>query len=97
MKMYFFVFHVQPRSDLENVNNIGEAYVSCWIEANSIIKAEKISMRKISDLKWDILEKEEAFEIASDHYAPDSDGFEFYQQALIDKCVLRFHTYPAEE
>lgn len=45
--MYFLVFHVQPRPDLENADNIGGAYVSCWIEADSIKRAEQIAKQKI--------------------------------------------------
>jgi hypothetical protein len=95
--MYFLLFHVQPRPDLEDADDIGGAYVSCWIEADSIKQAEQITKWKIGDLKWNILEKDDAYELIPDHYTPDSAGFEFYQQALIDKMVLCFHTYPAEE
>src|SRR4051812_27269926 len=96
MKMYFLVFHVQPRPDLEDANDIGGAYVSCWIEADTIKQAEQIAKQEIGDLKWDILEKDDAYELDPKDYTSDSDGFEFYQQALIDKMILRFHTYPAE-
>ena len=97
MKMYLLSFHVQPRPDLEGAEDIGGAYVNCWIEADSIKQAEQIAKRKIGDLKWNILEKDDTFEIAPDHYTPDSAGVEYYQQALIDKMVLCFHTYPVGE
>ena len=95
--MYYFVFHVQPRPNLEDANNIGGAYVSCWIEANVITEAEQIAIKKIDGLKWNIIEKEDSFELEPGHYVSDADGFEFYQQALIDKLVLRFHVYPKHE
>ena len=97
MEIYFFIFHVQPRPDPEDADNVGGAYVNCWIKADSITGAQQIARQKIDDLKWHILEKDNAFELPPGHYSPDSDGFEFYQQALIDKFVLRFHTYPAEQ
>jgi hypothetical protein len=97
MKMYFLVYHVQPRPDLEDADDVGGAYVSCWIEADSLKQAEQIAKQEIGDLRWDILEKDDSFEIDPKTYTPDSDGFEFYQQALIDKIVLRIHTYPIEE
>ncbi|MDO3624679.1 hypothetical protein [Mucilaginibacter sp. BT774] len=75
--------------------HIGVAYVSCWIEADSIKQAEQIAMQEIGDLKWNIIEKDDAYELEPAGYTPDSDGFELYQKALIDKIVLRFHTYPA--
>jgi len=97
MKMYFLLFHVQPRPDLEDADDIGGAYVSCWIEADSIKQAEQIAKQEIGDLRWDILEKEDAFEITEDYYDKDSDGYEYYEQALIDELVIVFHTYPMEE
>ena len=94
--MYFLVFHAQPRPDLEDADDIAGAYISCWIEANSLRRAEAIARQEIGDAKWDIMEREEAHEIEADKYLPDSEGYEFYQQAKDDKYVFRFHTYPIE-
>ena len=94
--MYFFVYHVKPSPKMKNAANIAGAYVSCWIEAASITIAEKVAEKKIELTDWQIIELDESFEIGEDHYSKDSESFQFYKQALIDKWVLRFHTYPFE-
>jgi hypothetical protein len=94
--MYFFVFHVKPLADLENLSNIAGAYVSCWIEENSLTKASEIAKKEIRLAKWEVLETDEAYEIKEDYYSKDSEEFKIYKQALIDKWFLRFHTYPSE-
>ena len=96
MAIYFFTFHAQPRPDLEDADGIAGAYTNCWIEADNINQAEKIAKQEIGDLRWEILEKEDSFEITEDHYSKDSDGYDYYKQALIDKLVIVFHTYPIE-
>ena len=94
--MYFLIYHVRPLPELNNSEGIGGAYVSCWIEAGSLKQADSISRQEIGLANWEILERDEAYKIKSYDYSRESDGYEFYQQALIDKWVLRFHTYPIE-
>jgi len=96
MKMYFLVYHVKPAINMENSGGLVGAFVSCWIEANSINEAKQIATGEIRLAKWELLELDDAYEIKKEDYSIDSDGWEFYQQALIDKWVLRFHTYTAE-
>jgi hypothetical protein len=81
---------------LKNDSNIGGAFVGCWIEAASLKKAINIAIEKINENDWDIIKKDQAVRIKEGHYSNNDSGFEFYQQALMDKCVLRFHTYPKE-
>ena len=90
------MYHVKPLPDLKNTDNIAGAYVSCWIEASSMIKADKIAIDEIGLAKWNVLERDDAYEIKEEYYSDNSTGLEFYKQALIDKWVLRFHTYPIE-
>jgi hypothetical protein len=97
MKMYFLVYHAQPQPGLKDAKDIGGAYVSCWIEADSIDQADTIARQEIATVKWDVVEKEEAYEVNADDYSSDADGLELYQQALVDKWVLTFHTYPIEK
>lgn len=95
--MYFIIYHVKPLSAAQDLANIEGAYVSCWVEANSLTKASKIARNEIIGLaKWEIMGMDEAYEIKEEYYTEDSSGLEFYKQALVDKWVLRFHTYPSE-
>ena len=90
------MYHVKPSLDLENAGNIDGAYVSCWIKAISVTEADKIAQDEIGLGKGNVLEWEDAYEIKKENYSNNSAGLEFYKQALIDKWVLRFHTYPVE-
>jgi hypothetical protein len=97
MKMYFIVYHAIPQPGSRNTKSIAGAYISCWIEAAYLEQADTIERQKINAINWGILERDDAYEINAATYSPESEGLEFYQQALIDKCVLRIHTYPIEE
>jgi hypothetical protein len=97
MRMYFIVYHAKPQPGSRNTEGIAGAYVSCWIEAASLEQADTIARQEISAIKWGILERDVAYEISEKTYSSESDGLEFYQQALIDKCVLRIHTYPIQD
>jgi hypothetical protein len=93
--MYFLVYHVKPLPGSNNRQDIGAAYVSCWIEATTEQKAKKIAITQIKAVKWEVLEIDECYEINKKNL--DRPGqIESYNQALIDKWVLRFHTYPLE-
>jgi hypothetical protein len=94
MKMYFLVYHATPLPDLNNSANFGGAYISCWIEADTLRRAEKISRREIKQAKWKVLTREEAYETRAEYYIGNPSGLEYFQQALTDKWVLRIHTYP---
>ncbi len=87
--MYFLVYHVKPDSD--NRDDIGGAYVSCWIDSST----EQIAITEIKALKWNILEIDTCYEVKKKNLKKPGE-IEFYSQALIDKWVLIFHTYPLE-
>ena len=91
--MYFIIYHVSPTEDLMDKNKYGGAYVSCWIEATTMEKAILVAEAEILEANWQILEQEEAYVVTEKDYLPDSPGFKFYDQALIDKAVLCFNTY----
>ena len=93
--IYFLIFHGQPNLDAENIDNIGGAYINCYVQANNLEQADKNSRKDIRKMKWEILEREEAYELDADSLSDK--GREYYEQALIDKTVYVLHTYPIEE
>ena len=46
---------------------------------------------------WIVLQKEEATLVDEDFYSIESDGRQYYEQALIDNWVVVQHTYPSED
>jgi glucan phosphorylase len=95
-EIYFLIYHVKPLGQLYNAENIGGAYVSCWIEGQSLKEAKSTALKQIKLAKWEVLEIDEARLVNEKYYRKRSTGLEFYEQALLDKWVLRFHTYPVK-
>jgi len=93
MKMYFLVYHVKPLPDLVNSSSLAGAYVSCWIKSDSIKKARNTAENEIERARWEIIKIDTFYEITEGDYATDSESYQLYRQALVDKWVLRFHTY----
>ena len=97
MQVYYLMIWAKPmKHNIEEMNLAG-AYINCWILSDNIEEAEKIAMQKIHELRWDILEIEEIFEVTERYYSNNSEGLERYEQALLDKEVYTFHTYESEE
>ena len=81
----------------KNVFEVGGAYINCWIDATNIKIAKSIANRNIEESSWQIDNLEEGYEVTEKDYENKPEGFESYQQALLDKEVYVFHTYPAED
>ncbi len=93
--MHYIIYHVKPTPELLIYEaNIGGAYVGCWIEAPSYKSACVTAEREIQLANWQIIEQDEAYEVTDKDYLPGSLELEYYEQSLIDKEVLVFHTYP---
>lgn len=89
------MFHGQPKLDAEDVDNVGGAYINCYVQADNLEQANKISRKDIRKMKWEILEQEDAYELDADSVSDE--GREYYEQAIINKTVYVLHTYPIEE
>jgi hypothetical protein len=93
--MKFITYHVIPTEDLDKKDNIGGAYVNCFIESESSSHSQEIAKKQLSQLHWEIIELEELTII--DQNTVSEENKEYYEQALIDKEVFVFYTYPTEE
>ncbi len=94
MKMFLLTYHAKPNKTFEDYNEIGGAWVNCWIEHESPEEAEKIAKKEIEDYDWQIKKLDEIIEVDENYYSENEDKKEYFEQALIDKIVLLFHTYP---
>ena len=93
--MKFITYHVRPTEEFDNEEGIGGAYVNCFIESESSQQAQEIAKKQITELKWEIFELEELTHMDQDTVSEEKR--EYYEQALIDKEVFVFYTYPIEE
>jgi hypothetical protein len=93
MKMFYIVYHCQPNKKYAG-ELIGGAYIGCWIATTTLSKVDKIARKLIKEQNWSILETDEEGEILPGSMNKKNPRFEYYEQALIDKEVLVFYTYP---
>ena len=93
--MKFITYHVKPTEEFDNQEEIGGAYVNCFIESDSNQQAQEIAIKQIAELYWKIIELEELTNI--DEKSVSDEKREYYEQALIDKEVFVFYNYPLNE
>jgi hypothetical protein len=91
--IFFLTYHAVPDISHSDYSKIKGAYINCWIAANNLEIAKIISSKTVEDLKWEILNLEDAYPISLSDYASGSKGIEFHERALIDKEVYQIHTY----
>lgn len=93
--MKFITYHLRPSEEFDNEEQVGGAYVNCFIETDSSQQAQDIAKKQIVELNWEIIELEELTNLDQDTVSDENR--EYYEQALIDKEVFVFYTYPIDE
>jgi len=85
-----------PSEDVSRKENVGGAYVNCWINTDDTEFAEKEARRLIEENKW----RAHKIENVSIYDAPEdlAEGqLEFYNEALKDGSCMVYHTWPRED
>lgn len=101
--MYLFTFLAVPTPDAKEFHEAGGAYVSCWIQSDDRGDrgdrdvAEERAKELIEEYGWDVEALEEGAIVSGDDYPPDDEDRQFYEQALIEREVLVFNTWPRGE
>lgn len=95
MPMHFFTFLAAPTPEAKEFHTAGGAYVKCWIQNGDRQSAEERARELIVEYGWtvDALEGE-AVVTGADYLLDDEEDREFYEQALMEREVLVFHTWP---
>ncbi len=95
MPMYLVEIHALP-SPAAVLEDPEGAYVNCWIEAADLGEAVCRALAEIARAGWEPEAIRHGAIITREDYAgDDDDGLEYFEQALIDKAVCVFYTYPA--
>ena len=95
--MFFVQFEATPRRDARVEPAAAGAYVNCWIERPTLYEAVEDARGRIEEQGWIAGEPDEAYEVDETDYPPGQAGREYFQQALIDKWVLVFYTFPERD
>lgn len=93
MPMYLIQIHALPGRDAA-LQEFGNAYVNCWIEAPDLGEAVCRALAEVEGAGWHPDEICRGFLTTREAYTGDDDGLEYFEQALIDKEVCVFYTYP---
>ena len=76
-------------------NEIGGAYVNCWIQYAWQDGAEVLARYEV-EKEWTITEVEEVFWVEMGDYEDDPDNREYFLQAQIDGGCFVYHQYPLD-
>jgi hypothetical protein len=75
----------------------GGATVGCWIKNQTRKNAYLIAKGWLEDQGWVHLSLEAQYPVFPEHYTDDSEGRQYFEQALIDDEVFVFLTFPKHE
>lgn len=95
--MYLFTFLAVPTPDAQEFEEAGGAYVNCWILGDNRDAAEERATVLIEEYGWAVEELEEGAIVSGEDYPPGDEDRMFYEQALIEREVLVFNTWPRGE
>ncbi len=101
--MYLFTFLASPTPDAKEFHEAGGAYVNCWIlgadrddrdDRDDREAAEERARELIEEYGWDVEALEEGAIVSGADYPQDDEDRVFYEQALVEREVLVFNTWP---
>ena len=91
--MYFLVYLAHPKPSHREYGVVDGAYVSVWVRDPVEAAADRAARELIEAEGWDIEERDEAYPLADDHYAPDQDGHAYMEQARLDGICAVFYRW----
>lgn len=94
--MFFMIYSAHPNDGSEERSKYGGAAVACWINVDNPDLARAKAQQMIREEGWTVDGLEEEYPITRE-MAETSEGLEYYEQALIDRQVIVFFTYPRND
>ncbi|MEZ5990061.1 MAG: hypothetical protein R3F30_13215 [Planctomycetota bacterium] len=95
MNLHFFKFVARPSDGPMRGSEAAGAFVNCWIDRPDRSTAEEVARQIVAASSWAIESLEDYRVVSDGDYETSDRGREHYEQALIDKEVIVFHTWPA--
>ena len=93
--MWFVSLTASPLADTDDFAKFGGAHVNCWLllpEREALARAARL----VEGDGWRVEHIDESREVARSDYAVDASGLSYFEQALVDREVVVFHTWPNE-
>lgn len=94
--MFMIRLHATPSQESPDHGQCGGAYINCWIVAGSFEEATQRAQRDVRGFGWQPESVERAVRITREE-CDNERARELFDQAMIDKEVYEFHTYPVED
>lgn len=97
--MFLFVIEAIPKPTSPHFEEVGGAYVQCWIDFIQEQGAEHLARYYLEEEGWQPLHVEEVHFLGREDIEDDSDSLPYFLEAKQDGLSLVFHTWPigAEE
>lgn len=92
--MFFIQFRVRPADQSSNALEYGGAYANCWVECDALSDARTAALAQIHEAGWEVKSVEQERLACRGDF--DRDGVRYFDQAIIDKTVCVFHTWPID-
>lgn len=90
--MFYLIYECRPHKDHRD-KSIAGGIIGCWIETTTMYKANKVARQLIEEQNWNIIKKDRFKTVKPNSIHKESEHYQYYQQALIDKEVLVIYTY----
>lgn len=94
--MHYYLFNVRPKPGTKEASECGGAFVNCWIQRPTEDEASERARFMLESNNWIVNELKESREVTEDYYEDESEGMEYFKQALIDGEVLVINSFPLE-
>lgn len=95
-RLFLITFTARPGENTEAFRQVGGAYVNAWIDAVSEAEALERAQREIRDEGWVIESIDSQAVVCRSDYEDGDPNLMYFDQALIDKEVLVFNTWPVD-
>ena len=88
--MFFVNWDLRPSESNSRRNEVAGAIASCWIVAESLSEALRITRERLADSEWVVVDRLDAKPALRQDFEESS----YFRQAEVDGMVVLFHTYP---
>lgn len=94
--MQYLIIDAAQDPSFAHEEKYGGANVGCWIKDQTKKNAYLIAKGWIEEHGWVVLSLKEQYPVSGETYRGDSEGREYYEQALIDEEVFVFFIWPKD-
>ena len=96
MPIFYFRIEAIPTMKHDEFDDIGGAYINCWVKSSDENKAFKIASKTLAKYFWKILKTEKSFVATADMYKNIPESLECFNEAMQGGESYYFYEWPNE-